>query len=1183
MADFKTVSHVVIATSPGKHPQSPAEQTEDPEHSRVAVQDKRRKKRRKSQNVSIELISNSPLDGMPSPHQLAAEGNLEDLKRYIESAGATIKERDERGATLLHHAVENKQTSVMQYLISSGVNLSAVDNDGNTALHIACSKGFLNAVHILLGAGVSNTILNKESDAPLHIIMRDNNTELLEAYLQYPVDILIEGYRKRTPLHVAAEKDNKEVCEVLHNVILSNEHFKKIVGFRICAPDADDLTPIHLAARSGSHRVLGFIISRCLEHGYAPKKVLSFLDEEDSTPLQAAVDGGHLQVVEVLLHHNARPDECKGKQPPPFLLASAQGKLDIMKLMVEHCGKEVVHCRDGYEQTALHRCAHAINSFEIIQYLVENGANVDAIDNEGRTPLVAAIKAGSIGGSKVLLSSGANILIKDKNGQNPLHYAVKHKRKFILSCLLEKPSSSELVTDCDNSGNSPIHMALRLSLNNMVALMVSSATQQLKNTKDVNGNNYLHLAAASGDWKALSILLDISGGHMLLNQTNNYGGTPLHLAAGKGHQRAVEILLSNGAMVHKCYSGNTPFMYACLQGHADIAKITYEAHPFQLTWTDDLGNNALHLGAKSGSPQVITLLLDIGVPVILNDSGETFFDIIISNHLSKCAMAVVDHERWQECLDVVAPDKDHPVVSLIQLMPDVAKMVLDRSQTKADVPPEAKGYWESYDFKYLRLESECAYETTSETCDSEKARLLEDDSDHMIAPTIKYKGSTVKSGQSPSYRQKKCNGHLEVLQTMVRFNRVPLLTHPVTESYLKSKWREYGRWVQLVKMAGIILQIIFLIAFTFLAPSPVAMRSAEDSSNCTDSYNCATSNTTTIEFSLASNVVRFLTIGFTTLNLFHWLVTVIRLGFPEVLNFTRNVFILIDLLSVVFTYVFTIPWTGSLNIAVWEAGAVASFTTWFSLVLTIQLFDLFGVYITMILTITRTVFQVLLICAFFIIAFAMSLYILVGNTQEFSTIGYSLFSNFAHLLGEIDYVYFIEKDVEGHLFFSALTFLFVIIIAITMAIVIQNLLIGLAVGDIEKIKENAIGEKRAIEVGFYKRIDSIIPKKLFRRLDKGKYTSFPNNKVLGLRFIWRYFWRTVKGEDPNKGDDNDDAFASVNSGGALQSEIDGINRRIDELAESQEKVITLLGQILAAQQNTKVEPVDNVTDHDSSN
>ena len=809
---------------------------------------------------------------------------------------------------------------------------------------------------------------------------------------------------------------------------------------------------------------------------------------------------------------------------------------------------------------------------------------IDAIDNEGRTPLIAAIKSGSFGGSKFLLSHGANILIKDKDGLNPLHYAVKHKRKFILSCLLEKPNSSELVTESDYTGSCPIHLALSLSQNNMVALMVTAAPQQLKDKKDVKGNNLLHLAAASGDWKALSILLDIPDGHMLLNQTNNFGGTPLHLAAGGGHIRAVEILLSNGAMVHKCFSGSTPFMYACLRGHADIAKITYEAHPFQLTWTDDLGNSALHLGAKSGCPRVITLLLDIGVPVTLNDSGETFFDIIISKHLSKCAMAVIDHERWQECLDVVAPGKDHPMVSLIQWMPDVARMVLDRSHTKADVPPEVKGYWESYDFKYLRLQCDGASDRNQdlhESSHSEKAKLLQDEDDHMMAPSIKYKGSTVKSGLSPSYRHEKCDGHLAVLQNMVRYNRVPLLTHPVTESYLKSKWREYGRWVQLIKMAGIILQIIFLILFTFLSPSPVLIRGG---SNCADSYNainCTGLNASSVEFSTASNVARFLTIGFTTINPFHWLVTVIRLGFPEVLNFTRNVFILIDLLSVVFTYIFTIPWT-SLNIAVWEAGAVASFTTWFSLVLTFQLFDLFGVYITMILTITRTVFQVLLICIFFIIAFAMSLYILAGNTQEFSTIGYSLFSNFAHLLGEIDYVYFIEKDAEGHLFYSVLTFLFVIIIAITMAIVIQNLLIGLAVGDIEKIKENAIAEKRAIEVGFYKRIDVIFPKKIFKRLDKGKHTSFPNRKVLGVRLIWRFFWRTVKGEDPNKGDDTDDAFTFTNSGGALHSEIEGLNRRIDELAESQEKVLAMLSQILATQQHSKPESVSADADHEDN-
>ena len=44
--------------------------------------------------------------------------------------------------------------------------------------------------------------------------------------------------------------------------------------------------------------------------------------------------------------------------------------------------------------------------------------------------------------------------------------------------------------------------------------------------------------------------------------------------------------------------------------------------------------------------------------------------------------------------------------------------------------------------------------------------------------------------------------------------------------------------------------------------------------------------------------------------------------------------------------------------------------------------------------------------------------------------------------------------------FSNLTFIFVIIVAILMSI-------GLAVGDIDRIRMNAIAEKRTIKVGIY--------------------------------------------------------------------------------------------------------------------
>lgn len=1163
MSKFKATSLAVLSTTRGYNVsdnQSPNSfQTSSPPQ----VNKRKKRGRGKNREISLEMFTNYSGDEIPSPHQLAADGNLEDLKALLEALGTTIKETDENGASLLHHAAAHNQVGVMQYLIDSGIDLHTFDQDDNTPLHIAVAKSHVDAVHLLLNNGASDTILNKAMHAPLHIVMQNNDTLVLAAFLEHPIDIVVTGYRKRTALHVAAEKDHLDVCKVLHNSILIESEFKKVGGFRLCASDEDELTPIHLAARVGSYRVLDFMMSKAIEHGYSPEIVLSFLDEENSTPLHAAVDGGHLEVVEVLLKYKAQPDVLKGKQLPPFLLASTQGKLKMMQLMVQYSGKDIVHCRDQYGQTALHRCAQAINSAQTISFLVENGAVVDSVDDQGKTPLMSTIIAGSLAGMKVLLAKGASILIKDKVGFNPLHHAVKQKRRLIISCLLELQQARDLVTDCDNQGNSPIHYALKLSLNNIVALMVTSATQ-FKNIKDVKGNNYIHLAAHSGDWKALAILLDIPECHRLLNETNVHGATPLHLAAGEGHVRAVEILLAHGAMIHKCHSGKTPFQFACFKGHAEVAKITYEAHPFQLSWTDDSGNTALHHGAESGSPWVITLLLNIGVPVILNHNQESFFEIIMDKHFTKCAMAVIKHERWQECLDVVGFDHHHPMISLIQSMPEVAKMVLDRSHSKAKFAREDAHYWECYNFKYLRLNTDAQ---TEEQDPNEE----DDENDSMVAPVIKYKGSTASKGPAPRYRQKRATSHLDVLKDMVKYNRLPLLVHPVTESYLKTKWRNYGRWIQLFFTFLFILQVAFLILFTFLSPRPADLLSNTGVNVTCNSLN-STENCTldsTPQFGPASQIARFITIGITTLNLLSWLMSVIKVGVAESLNITRNTYVLIDGLAVFFTLLYVLPWTPSLfQSVIWEAGALASLFTWFSLVLKLQLFDLVGVYITMFLAITRTVFQVLLICFFFIAAFALSLYILAGNLDIFSNIGYSLFSNFGHLLGEIDYAYYIQQDIQGNTLFGTLTFMFVIILAILMAIVIQNLLIGLAVGDIEKIRLNAIAEKRALEIGYYSHIDHVMPNKLLWKLDKGSYKKFPNQKVFFTRYIWRYTWRLIKGEDPTNDEDNVDSVSlqwSSNNSDYVSRQLATMKQKIEELTASQEKLVEMITQMHAKQ------------------
>lgn len=75
-----------------------------------------RKKRQTKQQMSLEVFKNLSSEECQSPFQLASEGKLEELKTFIEAIGSA-KERDENGATLIHHAAASNQIAIMQYLI----------------------------------------------------------------------------------------------------------------------------------------------------------------------------------------------------------------------------------------------------------------------------------------------------------------------------------------------------------------------------------------------------------------------------------------------------------------------------------------------------------------------------------------------------------------------------------------------------------------------------------------------------------------------------------------------------------------------------------------------------------------------------------------------------------------------------------------------------------------------------------------------------------------------------------------------------------------------------------------------------------------------------------------------------------------------------------------------------------
>ena len=1020
--------------------------------------------------ISLDLLSE-----LPNLFHLAADGNVNELKAFVSATGQTkvlLTEVDDNGTTLLHHAAAHNQTSAMQYLIECGVDRDAVDNDGNTPLHLATTRGSVEAMHLLLNNRASDTILNKALEVPLHIAVRVNDPKLVQALISHPqVEILQPGPYMNTPIHIAAMHDHIESFRVLCESSQMAEAVKRTKGYKISSKNHNGLTAVHAAARNGSHRVLELIIQTSQSLSCSALEELELPDSENVTPLYSAVDAGHTEIVKILVKYGAIPTKSYGSRIPALHLACVQGKLEMVQSMVEQFGRDILREGDQYGRLPIFYGVIPSHSANLIAFLDANGVNLDATEDDGCTPLHLAIKCGNLSSVKELLSRGANPLIRNTQGRNSAHYAVTFYRRKIVEILSNHETFSQLFTDKDNDGYSAVLLALKMGHGDLVLTLLSSNRIKLSQSShavDAENNNCLHLAAASNDWRTLRALLDMPGSADCINKTNKNKETPLHLAAQSGEIRSVEVLLNHGALVSKSFN-YTALMCACLKGHSKCALLLHKTHPFQRDWSDQTGNTALHYAALSGDPETLRTALDIRCKISRNAEGLSFMDIIIASANERCALMVVNHARWQECLDY--PSQSNPMIGLIQQLPSVAKSVLDQCHQCAPLDKKHADYWEKFDFKYLQ-----------------PLKVPSRSEHHQVIDETKSTDSL------PEQEDRKKNNSMTALLKMVRYKRLDLLVHPVVEKYLTNKWTTYGIWVYLVSFILCLTVAILLSAFIVVVPHPNIVRSRHNITLNDTSLNSSSNEEITL--SVSAQVLRVIAVVINIL-----LTVVVLLPLTATITkllITENIPILVYILSILCTYVYLLAPNPT---DIWTFGAVASFFSWLAVIMGLLFFKLFGVYIKMFLTVTTTVFKVLFVSFFLILAFAFPFYILAGPLPFFASIGYSLFTLFSYMLGEIQYELIILEDQSGNLNHSQLVYLFVIVVAILMTIAMANLLVGLAVGDIEGIRSTALLEKRKLHVRYLSHLER---SPFFQRFYKSHIISYPNRRSTLLKRIWNY-------------------------------------------------------------------------------
>ena len=308
-------------------------------------------------------------DGRTLLHCAALSGNMEVVRRLIQSTSCDLSTVDAEGRTAVHYAARNGCTSMVQMLVEEyKCNINAVDQTGAMPLHLAAKCGHLETVKYLFSNPLTNAACTEEHGfTPLHLAAYKGRVGVVSYILSEKlISIMCKDKTGRTPLHHAAQTGSLEMVQLLAN-------------HPDCDPTCQDkglkATPLHMAAGSGHLDMVRYLVE---EKNANP----SSTDKFNSTPMHRAAASGHLDIARFLVEEKQCNPISKNKfGNSPLHLACQKGQLEMVRLLLSY-SKENATGRNQVGRMPL----DLVNNSEILGEFLRLGVDPSKSSITGRFP-----------------------------------------------------------------------------------------------------------------------------------------------------------------------------------------------------------------------------------------------------------------------------------------------------------------------------------------------------------------------------------------------------------------------------------------------------------------------------------------------------------------------------------------------------------------------------------------------------------------------------------------------------------------------------------------------------------------------------------------------------------------------------------------------------------------------------